>query len=449
MFEPSERWSPPLARRRGVFVDEVGDELVVYDSGRDAVWSLDFRLARLWRSCDGRAPNRDELIHRVQSDIDPAATPAVVRTALQRLTFAELLDPQGRSPTVRPAAAWRRVRGWPTTLLGTRPSRRYAPLPLELDWPVGERSATRKPRTEDQRAESAVDIAGRVLRVDAIATEIVSALNRDRVRSIVLKGPAIGRWLYDNRAPRPYGDVDLLVAPRDFARSEIVLKRLGFVSWFDGPAPEGQSMHADEWARGMGLRRVGVDLHRTFPGIGVGTDVLWSVVAAHTERLLIGEDDGELEIPGEPMRALIVALHAAHHGAGESKPMQDLSRAVDRVSPDVWTEAARIAGDLHALDGLLDGLALQREGREIVRNLGLGQPSRRSPAQPAAEPLARPTAEGFERLANAGGRRSKLSLSGGSFSRRPVSCVTGRHTRDSRSVVWQASRLPTAGVRSG
>ena len=50
---------------------------------------------------------------------------------------------------------------------------------------------------------------------DATAAEVVGALSDAGVRSIVLKGPAVIRWLYPEITDRFSVDVDMLVSPED------------------------------------------------------------------------------------------------------------------------------------------------------------------------------------------------------------------------------------------
>src|SRR5438105_2469997 len=112
--------SGPLARRRGICTDSIGDELVVFDRTHDAIWSLDPRMALLWRRCDGRA-GLDELVDAVRRESDPPASRSVVRAALKRLASASLLEGRRRPPrrmvrsSVRHSSALRQGLNWPGT----------------------------------------------------------------------------------------------------------------------------------------------------------------------------------------------------------------------------------------------------------------------------------------------------------------------------------------------
>src|SRR5215211_7652465 len=90
-------------------------------------------------------------------------------------------------------------------------------------------------------------IAGN-LAVDAVTAEVVAALRAEHVRSIVLKGPAISRWLYreETRDPRTYDDLDLLIPPESAERSAATLTRLGFSNRFAAFASAETVEHASE-----------------------------------------------------------------------------------------------------------------------------------------------------------------------------------------------------------
>ena len=68
----------------------------------------------------------------------------------------------------------------------------------------------------------------RTLLLDALAGESISALRANGIRALLLKGPVTARWLYSDRHPREYVDVDILVASSDFPRTVQMLAELGF-----------------------------------------------------------------------------------------------------------------------------------------------------------------------------------------------------------------------------
>ena len=68
----------------------------------------------------------------------------------------------------------------------------------------------------------------RSLQLDMVTAQVVSALDKQGVRSIVLKGPSIRRLLYADGAERSYIDSDLLVAPDCVSAARKVLREFGF-----------------------------------------------------------------------------------------------------------------------------------------------------------------------------------------------------------------------------
>lgn len=189
----------------------------------------------------------------------------------------------------------------------------------------------------DQRAR----LAAESLLIDHWTAEAVTALHAGSVRPILLKGPAVARWLYaDDPAARGYADIDLLVAPLQMEAARTVLRGLGYEApphiWVDGDVPA----HDGAWTRTAD--GAVVDLHHTVHGCELLPDeVVWRALSAGTQTMTVG--DGQVTVLGLPARALHVVLHMeATYGPG-SKPWSDLARALASVDVDVWREAAGVA----------------------------------------------------------------------------------------------------------
>jgi hypothetical protein len=88
----------PDARRDWLLVEDLGDELVVYDVQRHRAHQLNRTAAVVWRNCDGRK-TIGELRKILQMQVGPAADDAIVWQALDRLQKARLLQ----QPVARPA----------------------------------------------------------------------------------------------------------------------------------------------------------------------------------------------------------------------------------------------------------------------------------------------------------------------------------------------------------
>ena len=85
----------PLGRSRDLIVEELGDELLVYDMEADRGHCLSPTAARVWRRCDGRTPP-EGLSAQLGLDQD------AVDRALEELAACELLE-AAPEPTVVPA----------------------------------------------------------------------------------------------------------------------------------------------------------------------------------------------------------------------------------------------------------------------------------------------------------------------------------------------------------
>lgn len=219
-----------------------------------------------------------------------------------------------------------------------------------------------------EHARASLRATAWALKIDRTASEIVSALESADLPCVLLKGPALHRWLYADGAARPYSDVDVLVREDDSDEVASVLRGKGFSEISLSGIKLMRPTHAREFVRSED--GAGVDVHTTLFGTTAGADAVWSAVSSGSELLRVG--GRPLRVPSPPVLALIVALHAAHHGAGEQRPLEDLRRAVSRADHATWEAAARLAGALGATEAFVAGLRLTPAGPQLLERLGLG-----------------------------------------------------------------------------
>jgi hypothetical protein len=217
----------------------------------------------------------------------------------------------------------------------------------------------------------------RRLAVDATTARVLRGFEEAGIRSILLKGPTLQEALYRDGSFRPYIDTDLLISPADLPRTATALEALGFELELDHRDHAAISEpHAQEW--GATDVPTKVDLHWRVPGIEAAPERAWEILAAETEPLTIAAVRGErLRLPAI---ALLVALHAAHHGRTVQRPIEDLERALAQLEPGTWIEAARLAASLGATEALAAGLRLVPAGQRLAEELALpavSSPSRR------------------------------------------------------------------------
>ncbi len=242
--------------------------------------------------------------------------------------------------------------------------------------------------------------AVRALLLDGTLAEIARTFREKDVQSLLLKGPAFARWLYEEPRRRAYLDIDLLVAPGSFDAAESALADLGFRS-----LPRLFAAHHTVWQRD-GLLDVDVDLHHGVVGVGVPHEVAWPYLAKGAETIeVFGE---RLVVPGLPAMALTLGLQLLQDGGANAKHREDLRRALEKADFGVWQAAATLARELNAHEALGLGLRFVPGGREMADRLQLPAPASRRLLLWASRPPA--TAGGIERLVSTKGAVGKLRL---------------------------------------
>jgi hypothetical protein len=81
----------PIARKRGLLVRELNDEVLVYDLNRDKAHCLNASAALVWRQCDGRT-QISEITQAIQTTSGAALDIDTVRLAIEQLKRAHLIE---------------------------------------------------------------------------------------------------------------------------------------------------------------------------------------------------------------------------------------------------------------------------------------------------------------------------------------------------------------------
>lgn len=202
---------------------------------------------------------------------------------------------------------------------------------------------------------------GTNLAADAVAAETARQFGQRGIRSLVLRGPGIARWLY-REGERDYGDTDLLVEPGFVDQAEAQLSELGFGGRSLRASKHAQPRHAETWVRG---KTPAVDLHRTIVGVGATDREVWDVLWAHSEPIVLhGVEVKTLDRVG---LLVVITLHAAQHGLEAAT--RDLDVALARVGIDMWRQAFRLAAQLHALPAFGTALRMSAAGGDVAARL--------------------------------------------------------------------------------
>lgn len=205
----------------------------------------------------------------------------------------------------------------------------------------------------------------RALAADAAVAALVPRFAAAGIDVLLLRGPAIAARLHDPGELRPYNDVDLLVAPASWEAARQVLAAAGLTPPLGGRAlPSGMTDHAESW--GWASAGTSVDLHRRVDGMPL--DAAWTALAQGAAPLPVG--GAAVLAPDAAGVALVVALHAAQHGRGDARVMDDLGRAVARLDEDVWRTALARARAADVERFLAAALAFTPEGAALAAALG-------------------------------------------------------------------------------
>jgi hypothetical protein len=234
------------------------------------------------------------------------------------------------------------------------------------------------PAAEDPRAETRLraltEFAGRARYpslteiVDAASAEVMTKLEGAGVPFLLLKGPALARFLYRSDERRPYIDVDLLVAPGFRERAGETLAALGYENLTERAGVEEftGALHAETWHSST---RMPVDLHWRLAGCGAAPERAWPRLFEDHQMVLVA--GCEAPVLSRAGLALHLATHAAQHGPGDVKAIGDLERGVERWPLDDWQAAARLAVAVEGVEALAAGLRLCPQGVALAEVLEL------------------------------------------------------------------------------
>jgi hypothetical protein len=227
----------------------------------------------------------------------------------------------------------------------------------------------------------------------------VSQLRERQLEPILLKGPAIVRWLYaSDPKVRGYIDADLLVDPEMLPVAEHELAELGFdveeLPWLDFERP-----HAKSWRRPDGAV---IDLHRVPLGCEhLDPGVVWATWRTGAEPLEVGQLD--VLVPAPPLRLLALLLAVGLDRRGSAHELTDLDQALAKLDFATWSDTAGLAKQLGLEHEVGYGLSRVRGGAPLGDRLGL-------PATPPLRLLldADPILRAIGHLSRLRGGRAKL-----------------------------------------
>jgi len=222
------------------------------------------------------------------------------------------------------------------------------------------------------------------------ADELLSLLRlfeENFIPALPFKGPSLAVLLYGDVALREFGDLDILVRPRDVSRARALIEALGYVSCFRlSPRWEARALHD---GRHYSLAHV-------HPGRGIMVELHWATDCS--EFALPGIDDSwwerrpRADFLGTPVLALtpeelvfLLCMHGTRHHWVSLGWVADFAQMV-RANPALdWQQVIGMAQRQGTLRILLLGFELARRLLEAPLSDNV---SRRIASDPAVAFLA-------------------------------------------------------------
>lgn len=199
--------------------------------------------------------------------------------------------------------------------------------------------------------------------IELLHAEIGYLLGQAGIPVLQIKGPTVALWLY-SPGERPWGDVDVLVAPAQMNDALAVLGRHGFGETFPGVNRGTSTDHAISVRRADPARgRDEVDVHDRFPGIDADPDRAFAILWARRRPVQLAHID--VWFPDPAAVAILTVLNTARTSES-TQARRDLGRLVRDADLLDWTDVVDLARSLDALAGLRAGLELDAGGRRII-----------------------------------------------------------------------------------
>src|SRR3954468_4909421 len=196
--------------------------------------------------------------------------------------------------------------------------------------------------------------AWRVLHFTVELTKIARCFRRRGIEFLAHKGPALAQFLYGNAAMRQFGDLDLIVRPRDVALAKEALVEAGYEPGLQlSPRQEKDFLRSGyECSFGQNSERNLVELQwqivPRFCSINFDIDALFS------RSIQIDVDGVTLRTMGQEDLLLVLCVHAAKHEWAQLGMLRDIATLANFNLDWNWIVAeARRLGILKILQSSL------------------------------------------------------------------------------------------------
>lgn len=188
----------------------------------------------------------------------------------------------------------------------------------------------------------AVAIEARASSMVAELARIVEAFRAADLPLLALKGPVVSQQLYGHPGLRVFGDLDLLVDPRQLRSSESLLARLGYRD--EVPMTPSQRATKHRFHNGTPLvndeRRTTVDLHWRLGHVQFPLALSFPDVWRRRAELVV--NDSVIPVLAPTYLAIYTCSHAAKHLWWTLESLAQIA-ALTRLATIDWEEVDRVA----------------------------------------------------------------------------------------------------------
>ena len=179
------------------------------------------------------------------------------------------------------------------------------------------------------------------LRFEAIFREIKNLLEKEAIALILLKGPHLAHTLYDHPYERTYGDLDILVKPKDFLRLARILLENQFSLLEEDDKNLATTAQTNHWAFSSRFGQL-IELHRGFTGLERHPSDL-DAWFARAEEFNFGQTPALGLCTEDLLCHLCLHIGKSFFYLIEEKHIRDLDRVVRKrkIRWDVFTQRCR------------------------------------------------------------------------------------------------------------
>jgi hypothetical protein len=164
--------------------------------------------------------------------------------------------------------------------------------------------------------------------------DILAELRAAGVKTLVLKGHALGQMIYQQPLLRPYSDFDILVPPDVLEKATFALTRLGYFPEEGAEFPPDYHLNHHHVVPYLHAEWLPVELHWRLVSPPAGLRVDMDAVWANAQPMTVGSEDTLTLLPEHLL--IYLALHAVSNHLFDIglRALTDVSEVIAACAPD-------------------------------------------------------------------------------------------------------------------